>query len=54
MSAVLDYMKQNNIPLTRENYLLIAYLGDPPEDLGPEIEMEMPNEIRLPRFQDEQ
>ena len=54
MSAVLDYMKKHNIPLTRENYLAIAYLGDVPEEIGPELEMEMPNEFRLPAFRDEE
>lgn len=46
MSIVLDYMKKHNIPLTRENYLQIAYLGDPPEELGAEEEAEIPEEIQ--------
>ena len=48
MSIVLDYMKKHKIPLTRENYLKIAYLGDPPEELGAEEEAEIPDEIRNP------
>ena len=43
---VLEAMKRNNIPLTRQNYLDIAYMGNPPEDVGGEIEAEIPWEIR--------
>jgi len=48
VSIVLDYMKKHNIPLTRENYLEIAYLGDPPEELGAEEEAEIPHEVMNP------
>ena len=44
-SAVLEYMKQHNIPLTRENYLQINYMGNPPEKLDAEQEAEIPAEI---------
>jgi hypothetical protein len=44
MGIVLDYTKKHNIPLTRENYLAIAYLGDPPDELGAEEEAEIPEE----------
>lgn len=30
-SPVLDYMIKNNIPLTRKNYLNLAYMGNPPQ-----------------------
>lgn len=43
---VLEAMKQNNIPLTRQNYLDIAYMGNPPEEIGGEIEAEIPWEIK--------
>ena len=43
---VLEAMKQNNIPLTRQNYLDIAYLGCPPEEIGGEIEASIPWEIK--------
>jgi hypothetical protein len=46
MDAALDYMKKNNIPLTKENYLDLAYLGDPPEKLGAEEEAQIPEEIK--------
>ena len=43
---VLKAMKQHNIPLTRENYLHIAYFGNPPEEIGGEIEASIPWEIK--------
>lgn len=43
---VLDAMKKNNIPLTREAYLHIAYWGNPPEEIGGEIEASIPWEIK--------
>ena len=43
---VLAYLKKNNVPLTRENYLDLAYLGDPPEELDAEAEALLPEEIR--------
>ena len=46
MNAVLEAMKKNNIPLTRANYLDIAYMGSPPEEIGGEIEAEIPWEIK--------
>jgi hypothetical protein len=46
MDAVLDYMKEKNIPLTKENYLDLNYLGNPPESLGGEEESEIPEEIQ--------
>jgi hypothetical protein len=33
---------KNNIPLTRENYLNLAYLGNPPEELCAEEESMLP------------
>jgi hypothetical protein len=44
--AILDLMKRHNIPLTRENYLDIAYFGNPPEELDAEAEAELPLEFR--------
>jgi hypothetical protein len=40
-------MRKNNIPLTRENYLLHAY-GDPNHDVDAEGEADLPPEIRKP------
>ncbi len=42
---VLKAMKKNNIPLTRANYLDIAYMGNPPEEIGGEVEASIPKEI---------
>jgi len=43
---VLNLMKQRGVPLTRENYLHIAYMGDVPEEIGGEIEASIPWEIK--------
>jgi hypothetical protein len=43
---VLALMKQRGIPLTREAYLQIAYMGNPPEEIGGEIEASIPWEIK--------
>ena len=43
---VLELMKERGVPLTRENYLHIAYMGDVPEEIGGEIEASIPQEIR--------
>lgn len=43
---VLEAMKKHNIPLTRQNYLDIAYMGNPPEEIGAEIEASIPWEIK--------
>ena len=42
---ILEWMKKNNVPLTRENYLEIAYMGDDP-NLDAEAEAALPEEIR--------
>jgi hypothetical protein len=41
-SPVLDYMVANDMPLTRSTFLSLAYMGNPPELLGPEEEAELP------------
>jgi hypothetical protein len=41
-SPVLRYMYDHNMPLTRENFLSLAYFGNPPELLGVEEEAELP------------
>jgi hypothetical protein len=40
--VTLDWMKSNNVPLTRENYLQVAYMGQPPTE---DAEVEIPAEI---------
>jgi hypothetical protein len=45
---VLDKMKQENIPMTRENYLALAYLGNVPEQLDAEEESMLPEQFQKP------
>ena len=35
------------IPATRENYLELAYMGDPPEELSAEQELELPVQFQF-------
>jgi|HubBroStandDraft_6_1064221.scaffolds.fasta_scaffold112258_5 hypothetical protein len=44
--ATLDFLKANNLELTRGNYLAVAYIGNPrQEPLDPEVLAEIPVEI---------
>jgi hypothetical protein len=45
MDHIVEWMKQNNVPLTRKNYLKLAYMGDVP-DLDAEAESILPPEIQ--------
>ncbi len=38
---LLSLMKEHHIPLTRENYLTLAYMGNPPP-WSPELEEQIP------------
>ncbi|MGA7553137.1 MAG: hypothetical protein WA274_24400 [Candidatus Acidiferrales bacterium] len=42
---VLQLMIEKGVPLTRQNYLDIAYMGAPPDEIGGEIEASIPKEI---------
>jgi len=53
MDGVLRFMKEHNIPLTRENYLDVAYLGNPPGELSAEEEAELPEEFQQHSEDDE-
>lgn len=44
--GVLRIMKEDGIPLTRENYLHLAYFGDVPKDWGPELEANLPTQFQ--------
>jgi len=46
MDYVLDFMKRHDVPMTRDNYLAIAYMGDPPE-LDPEADLDLPEQFQL-------
>lgn len=43
---VVSLLKEYNIPVTRDNYLELAYLGEPPATLTAEQELELPESIR--------
>lgn len=51
---ILDWMKKYGVPLTRENYLDLNYLGNVPDEIGPEIEAELPREVQLPEWRNEE
>lgn len=45
-NPTVQFMVANGIPLTRESYLQIAYMGNPPkEPLDAEVLAEIPAEI---------
>jgi hypothetical protein len=46
---VLEFLKENNLPINRENYLYVAYFGKPPKELDAEQEAELPDNIREDR-----
>ena len=41
--ALLKEMRASRIPLTRTNYLNLAYMGEVPDDLGPELLAQLPD-----------
>lgn len=43
---VLNKMKKEGVPLTRENYLQFAYFGNPPEELSAEEEAQLPEQFQ--------
>jgi hypothetical protein len=45
---VLSYMEKHGIEVTRENYIAIMFLGDPPEEMTWEQELELPEKLRRP------
>jgi hypothetical protein len=43
----LEYLKKHDIPVTRENYVLLNWLGDvAPDNLPAELEAELPKELQ--------
>jgi hypothetical protein len=46
MTGLMRLMKKYDIPLTRENYLKLAYLGEVPEPLSAEQEADLPVELQ--------
>ena len=45
-NPTVEYLKKNKVPVTRENYLNLAYLGNPPKELNAEEEAMLPEELR--------
>jgi hypothetical protein len=43
---VVEKLKKVGLPVTRENYLFFAYLGNPPEKLSAEEEAQLPRELQ--------
>lgn len=43
---VLEKMKAEKLPMTRANYLALAYLGNPPAELSAEQEAELPEQFQ--------
>jgi hypothetical protein len=44
--GVLAVMRKFGLPMTREQYIDLAYLGQPPEVFGAELEEELPPQFR--------
>lgn len=42
VNHTVEWLKKNGIPVTRRNYLNVAYLGNPPAELSAEEEAELP------------
>ena len=44
--GLIDLMRHYGIPITRENYLDLAYMGELPKELSAEEEANLPPEVR--------
>jgi len=44
--VAVELLKKARVPVTRENYLNMAYLGNPPKELEAEQEAELPKELQ--------
>ena len=44
---ILALMRYHNLPITRQDYLNVAYLGHPPEELSAEEEADLPKEVQV-------
>lgn len=44
--GVLALMRKFNLPMTREQYIELAYWGEEPEVFGAELEEELPEQFR--------
>lgn len=45
----MEYLKKNNIPITRKNYIEMNFMGDYPADqpLPAELEASLPEELQM-------
>jgi hypothetical protein len=43
---MVRFLKERGIPVTRENYLGVMYLSQPPDEPGAEVEAELPEELQ--------
>ena len=43
---ILATLEEFNEPVTRENYVNLAFLGEVPEEIDPEIESDFPEEFQ--------
>jgi hypothetical protein len=46
VEKLVQQMKQDGIPLTRDNYLHVAYFGETPDPWTPEHEADLPVELQ--------
>lgn len=46
-NAIIEKLKKEGLPVTRENYLQFAYLGNPPEHLTAEEEDALPTQFQF-------
>jgi hypothetical protein len=46
---IVDYLKKHNIPVTRESYINLNWMGDhdPSKPLPAELEAELPKDLQL-------
>ena len=51
----MAYLRKKGFPITRANYLAHGFMDSkikPEDDLGAEVEMEFPPEVRHPNYRD--
>lgn len=46
-NPIIERLKKEGLPVTRENYLQFAYLGDPPAKLSAEEEDALPEQFQF-------
>jgi hypothetical protein len=44
--GILAVMRKFNLPMTREQYIELAYFGEEPEGFGAELEEALPEQFR--------